>query len=54
MRISASSESVEVFQESYLAHTLARAGTTVVALVLIGKLKKAYWVLSTLQLLATF
>ena len=38
--------------ESYLAHTLARAGTTVVALVLIGKLKKAYWVLSTLQLLA--
>ena len=52
MRISASSESVEVFQESYLAHTLARAGTTVVALVLIGKLKKAYWVLSTLQLLA--
>lgn len=52
MRISASSASVEVFQESYLAHTLARAGTTVVALVLIGKLKKAYWVLSTLQLLA--
>ena len=45
MRISASSESVEVFQDSYLAHT-------VVALVLIGKLKKAYWVLSTLQLLA--
>ena len=52
MRISASSASIEVFQESYLAHTLARAGTTVVALVLIGKLKKAYWVLSTLQLLA--
>lgn len=52
MRISASNASVEVFQESYLAHTLARAGTTVVALVLIGKLKKAYWVLSTLQLLA--
>ncbi|MFR3452431.1 MAG: hypothetical protein ACLTSX_13615 [Collinsella sp.] len=40
MRISASSESVEVFQESYLAHTLARAGTTVVALVPIGKLKR--------------
>lgn len=52
MRISASSASAEVFQESYLAHTLARAGTAVVALVLIGKLKKAYWVLSTLQLLA--
>lgn len=52
MRISASSAPAEVFQESYFAHTLARAGTAVVALVLIGKLKKAYWVLSTLQLLA--
>lgn len=52
MRISASSASLEVFETSYLAHTLARAGTTVVALLLVGKLKKAYWTLSTLQLLA--
>ena len=53
MRISASSESVEVFQESYLAHTLARAGNDRgLRWCIIGKLKKAYWVLSTLQLLA--
>ena len=52
MRIAASSASLEVFETSYLAHTLARAGTTVVALLLVGKLKKAYWTLSTLQLLA--
>lgn len=52
MRVSASTASIEVFQTSYLAHTLARAGTALVALVLVGRMGKAYWTLSTLQLLA--
>lgn len=52
MRISTTAESLEVFQTSYLAHTLARAATAVLALVLVGRMKKAYWVLSTIQLLA--
>lgn len=52
MRISASTASAEVFQTSYLAHTLARAGTAIVTLALVGGMKKAYWTLSTLQLLA--
>lgn len=52
MRISASNAPVDVFQMSYLAHTLARAGTAIVALIVIGKMGKPYWVLSTFQLLA--
>lgn len=52
MRVSTTAESLEVFQTSYLAHTLARAATAALALVLVGRMKKAYWVLSTIQLLA--
>lgn len=52
MRISTTAESLEVFRWSYVAHTLSRAAVAALAILLVGKMKKAYWTLSTVQLLA--
>ncbi|MDD5806340.1 MAG: helix-turn-helix transcriptional regulator [Eggerthellales bacterium] len=52
MRISASTQPLGLFEASYVAHVLCRLSTAVAALVLIVRMGKAYWVLSTVQLIA--